>query len=290
MSTSLSALPVRRLTMRDLTACADLTEDRDWAREEHRWSLLLAAGTAHGIDDPDGKGLAATCVVTSYGSSPHGGELTAVGMLLVAGRHARQGLGQRLMNHVLHEAGTTPLVLHATPQGRPLYERLGFTGIGTTRTVLGRLRHPGPTAPPLATRPATAADLPAIIRLDNEVFGADRTHLLARLPAFADRLRVAEEGSTITGYGAAWPTPAADVVGPLVARDTDTAKALVAALAPAADRPLRTAVDVRHTELLNWLEEHGLEPTALTTLMVHGVPGLPGDRTRLFAPLNLATG
>ncbi|MFE3825178.1 GNAT family N-acetyltransferase [Streptomyces sp. NPDC059092] len=289
MPTPLSALPIRRLTMRDLTDCADLAEDRDWAREEHRWSLLLSAGTGHGIDDPDGKGLAATCVVTSYGRAPHGGELSAVGMLLIAGRHARQGLGRRLMTHVLHEAGTTPLVLHATPQGRPLYERLGFTGTGTTETVLGALRLPDPTASPVATRPATAADLPAIVRLDNEVFGADRTHILTRLPAFADRLRVAEEASTITGYAAAWPTPATDVIGPLVARDTDTAKALVTALAPGPDRPLRTSVDVRHEELLSWLKEHGLEPSALTTLMTYGIPELPGDRTRQFAPLSLAT-
>ncbi|MFJ2216486.1 GNAT family N-acetyltransferase [Streptomyces sp. NPDC101062] len=285
MPTPLSALPIRRLTMRDLTACADLAEDRDWAREEHRWGLLLSASAGHGIDDPDGKGLAAVCVVTSYGR-----ELAAVGMLLVAGRHARQGLGQRLMRHVLREAGSTPLVLHATPQGKPLYERLGFTAIGSTETVLGRLRIPGPTASPVTTRTATAADLPAIVRLDHEVFGADRTHLLARLPAFADRLRVAEEASTITGYAAAWPTAASDVIGPVVARDTDTAKALITAVTPGPDRPVRTSVDVRHGELLSWLKEHGPERTALTTLMTYGVPDLPGDRARRFAPLNLATG
>ncbi|MFE2940617.1 GNAT family N-acetyltransferase [Streptomyces sp. NPDC059255] len=285
MPTPHSALPIRRLTMRDLTACADLAEDRDWAREEHRWGLLLSAGTGHGIDDPDGKGLAAVCVVTSYGR-----ELAAVGMLLVAGRYARQGLGQRLMTHVLREAGSTPLVLYATPHGRPLYERLGFTGISTVETVLGRFRPSGPGTPLPATRPATAADLPAVVRLDNEVFGADRTHLLARLPAFADRFAVAEEASAITGYAAAWPTPAADVIGPLVARDTDTAKALISALAPGPDRPLRTSVDVRDEGLLNWLKEHGLEPANRTTLMTYGLPDLPGDRARRFAPLTLATG
>ncbi|CAM5355495.1 hypothetical protein SMICM304S_04858 [Streptomyces microflavus] len=60
-------LPVRRLTRGDLVSCADLSEDRGWPRDEHRWGLLLSAGTGYGIAEPKGKGLVAACVVTSYG-------------------------------------------------------------------------------------------------------------------------------------------------------------------------------------------------------------------------------
>ncbi|MFF3754774.1 GNAT family N-acetyltransferase [Streptomyces sp. NPDC002018] len=312
MPTSLSVLPIRRLTMGDLRSCADLAEDRGWAREERRWGLLLAAGAGYGIDDPGGAGLAAVCVITSYGtaySSPFGSvssvsysspsdtsdgrSLAAIGMMLVAGRHARQGLGRRLMTHVLHEAGNTPLMLHATEYGRPLYRRLGFTEIGETETVLGRFRSPE-QAPHVRTRPAAADDLPAIVRLDTEVFGVDRTHMVARLPAFADRLRVAEDSAGLIGYAAVWPTPEADVIGPLIARDTETATALVCSLigslTAGSGRPVRTVIDIRHEELLSWVHEHGLEPATRTTTMVHGIPDLPGDWTRRFAPLNLATG
>ncbi|MEV0038088.1 GNAT family N-acetyltransferase [Streptomyces sp. NPDC050804] len=293
MPTSLSVLPIRRLTLGDLISCADLAEDRGWAREEHRWGLLLAAGTGYGIDDPEGKGLAAVCVITSYDPSGAGRGLAAIGMMLVAGRHTRQGLGRRLMTHVLGEAADTPLMLHATEYGRPLYQQLGFTDIGATETVVGRFRSPE-TAPSVKTRPAAAGDLPAIVRLDTEVFGADRTHVIARLPAFADRLRVAEDSSGLIGYAAAWPTPEAHVIGPLVAADTVTAKSLicslVSSLTAAPDRPVRTMIDVRHEELLAWVKEHGLEQAARTTTMVHGIPDLPGDWTRRFAPLNLATG
>src|SRR5215470_8233910 len=101
----LAALPIRRLTPRDLTACADLSEDRGWPREEHKWRLLLTAGTGYGIDDPDG-GLAAACVVTEYGSGERP-DLGAIGMVLVAARHARQGVGRRLMRHIVSAMGTT---------------------------------------------------------------------------------------------------------------------------------------------------------------------------------------
>ncbi|MFE9011299.1 GNAT family N-acetyltransferase [Streptomyces cyaneofuscatus] len=277
-------LPVRRLTRGDLVACADLSEDRGWPRDEHRWGLLLSAGTGYGIAEPDGTGLVAACVVTSYG--PH---LAAVGMMLVAARHARQGIARRLMRHVMEETGSTPLALYATPEGQRLYEELGFAQVGRTERVLGRFRVVDrPTA--VTTRPAAADDLQAMVRLDLPVFGIDRTHLIARLPAFSDRLRVAEEDGKLTGYAALWPSGDAHVVGPLIARDTATAKALVAALAATTDRPLRADVDARHEELLGWLVERGLEPGSRTAVMTYGIEDLPGDAIRRFAPLTIATG
>ncbi|MYS10072.1 GNAT family N-acetyltransferase [Streptomyces sp. SID6041] len=282
--TSLSQLPIRRLTVDDLLACADLSENRSWPREEHKWGLLLSAGTGYGIDDPSGTGLITCAVVTSYGPG-----LAAIGMVLVAERYARQGVGRRLMEHVLAESGDTPLTLHATPNGQPLYEQLGFTLTGRAEMVRGRFTFAAP-APAVPVRPATAEDLRAILRLDHEVFGLDRTHVITRLPAFADHLRVAEENGEITGFAAAWPNMDTHVVGPLIARDTATAQALIASLAAAGDRPLRTDIDVRHSDLLSWVKENGLDPIAFNAVMVRSLPELPGDWTRRFAPLTVAAG
>ncbi|MGW2179715.1 GNAT family N-acetyltransferase [Streptomyces sp. NPDC001732] len=281
----LAESPVRRLTRGDLVACADLCEDRGWSRDEHRWGLLLAAGTGYGMDDPEGKGLMATCVVTSYGP-----RLAAVGMLLVAERHARQGIARRLMNHVMAEAGDTPLSLYATSAGRPLYEQLGFTAVGRTERVTGRFRPTGGRPSTASVRPAAAEDLRAMVRLDAEVFGTDRTHVLTRLPAYADHIRVAEDGGELIGYAAAWPSAGTQVVGPLIARDTATARELVTSLAETTDRSLRVDVDARHSELLDWFGACGLRSGPATTLMVRGAPGLPGDWTRRYAPLTVATG
>lgn len=280
-------LPIRRLTPRDLSACADLSEDRGWPREEHKWRLLLTAGTGYGIDDPGG-GLVAACVVTEYGprERPH---LGAVGMVLVAERHARQGIGRRLMRHVVSAMGTTPLTLYATPYGRPLYEELGFKVTGRSEMLHGPFT-PGGPEPRVVTRAATAEDLGSILRLDEEVFGADRTLLITRLPAFSDLLRVAVDDGRIVGYAAAWPNMDTHVVGPLIARDTETAKSLIVSLAAHTDRPLRTDIDVRHEELLAWAKARGLASVAMNSVMVYGLTELPGDWTRRFAPLTVAAG
>lgn len=281
---ALAQLPIRRLATDDLLGCADLSENRGWPREEHKWGHLLTAGTGYGIDDPSGTGLVTCCVVTSYGP-----ELAAIGMVLVAESYARQGVGRRLMQHVLAEAGGTPLTLYATPNGQPLYEQLGF--IETTRSEMVRGRFSFTTPPPdVPVRPATAEDLQAVLRLDREIFGLDRTHILTRLPAFADHLRVAEENGEITGFAAAWPNMDTHVVGPLIAKDPATAQALIASLAAATDRPLRTDIDVRHTMLLGWAKENGIDSIATNAVMVRSVPDLPGDWRRRFAPLTVAAG
>lgn len=286
-----ASLPVRRLTLHDLPACTALAEDRGWPPETHQWTLLLTAGTGYGIDDPQG-GLKAVCVLTSYGPQERP-ELGALGMLLVARRHARQGLGRSLLRQVILGAGPTPLALYATPQGQPLYEELGFKKTGAVETLRGRLGTRG--ASPGSdeslsgrTRLATASDLHAILALDTEVFGLDRTPLLARLPAFAGELRVAERAGGITGYAARWPGLNAEVLGPLLAQDTATAQDLLSDLAAGTERPLRTDVDLRHEELREWLRSHGMTPAALSPLMTRGLPELPGDWTRRFAPLTTA--
>ncbi|WP_086560459.1 GNAT family N-acetyltransferase [Streptomyces africanus] len=284
---SLASLPIRRLTLRDLAACADLSEDRGWPREEHKWGFLLTAGKGYGIDDPGG-GLVSACVVTEYGPQERPA-LAAIGMVLVAAQHSRQGVGRRLMRHVVSEMGTTPLTLHATPYGRPLYEELGFKVTGRAEMVCGRFTPDGPQ-PTVATRAATAEDLSAILRLDEQAFGTDRTHIITRLPAFADQLRVAEEDGRIIGYASAWPNMDTHVVGPLIARDTSVAQALITSLAAHTDRPLRTDIDVRHTELLAWVKGRGLASVAFNSVMTYGITELPGDWSRRFAPVTVAAG
>ncbi|MET9465342.1 GNAT family N-acetyltransferase [Streptomyces sp. NPDC006544] len=288
----LTALPIRALTVDDLRDCADLSEDRGWPREDHKWGLLLAAGHGYGIDAPDGRGLAAVSVVTRYGPPLADPELAAIGMVLVAARYARQGLGRRLMTYICDDLlKGVPLTLHATPYGRPLYEELGFATTGRAEMLRGTFQQDASTAPGADVRPATAEDVQAILRLDAEVFGVDRTHLITRLPAFTDRLLVAEDSAgDVIGYGAIWPNMETHVIGPLVARDTAAAQALVSALAAATDRPLRTDVDVRHEELLGWLKDRGLASVTFNAVMTRDIPGLPGDWTRRWAPLTVAAG
>lgn len=273
-------MEVRRLTLADLDDCTRLAIDRNWGPEEHKWRLLFDVGEVYGVDAADGDGLAATVVLARYGT-----DSAVISMVLTARRHERQGLASRLMKHVLEEAGDRIVSLHATEYGRPVYERLGFRVIGRVDS------HKGPFlgAPSNATREATAADLDAIVRLDAEVFETDREPLLRRMPAFHERVRVLEKDGRIQGYGGAWRNDDSMVVGPVVAQDLAQAQALISDLASGWDLPVRLDLDVTQARLVAWAVALGVEFRFANALMVRGGE-LPGDRSRLFAPVMLALG
>lgn len=279
---STDAIPVRRLDPAELSACLDLAADRGWPREEHKWRLLFDVGEVYGITDPDGA-LVSTAVLTRYGPG-----LCAISMVLVAARHDGRGLGRRLMTEVLKHTGDAVVTLYATDLGRPLYEKLGFTAVADNLTHVGEFK---PAAADSGrTRPATAADLDAIVRLDTEVHGADRSALVRRLPAFCERLRVLETDGRITGYAGAWRNLDKVVAGPVVAADTADATALVADLARQLDAPVRLEVLHEFGHMGAWAVEHGLAPSGTTALMVLNGRTLPGDAARRFSPVSVALG
>ncbi|MQY14276.1 hypothetical protein SRB5_44390 [Streptomyces sp. RB5] len=280
---ALTEAPVRELTAGDLPRLLDLGEDRGWSREVRKWQLLLQVGTVYGTEAPDGRGLASALALTRYGPG-----LAAIGMVLTAERYARRGLGRRTVRHALTAAGDAVVTLHATPSGRPLYEELGFRAVSRAPMRTGEFR-PDPAVDAAGVRPARATDLGPIRALDLEVFGADRTSLLTRLPSFCDQLLVAEEGGRLTGFAGSWRNVGGTVIGPVVGDSQDTAKALIAALARSAQGRLRLDVDVRHAELCDWLDARGLRGADWEqSVMVYGADEAPGDIRRRFVPVTVA--
>jgi GNAT superfamily N-acetyltransferase len=289
--------PVRRLGPDDLQRCVALSVDREWSPEEAKWSLLLAASEVFGVDAPDGRGLAGAVVLTRWAA-----DYAAVGMMLVAARYERRGLGRALLEHLLRAAGEDATVtLFATDMGKPLYEKLGFKPVRRSVSFIGQFRPAASDnskkreAPSRAgsVRVATEADLPDILALDRAAFGADRGRFLTRLPAIADQIAVFEAngqvGQGIVGYAAAWRNnPDSTVIGPLVAPDGETAKRLVAVLASGARTPVRLDLDPDRPELPGWAHAHGLEPYGRTVVMAHGDLAPRGIPAHLFAPISVA--
>lgn len=281
--------PVRLLDAeKDLTACLDLAQSRAWEREEHKWRLLFDVGDVYGIDDPEDGGLAAATVCAPYGTA-----VSAISMVLVAARYERRGLGGRMMRHALERSGTASACLTATEYGRALYERLGFRATGACTTYIGELGEPGElpesAGPRVESRRAEPSDMPDVAELDAEVFGAPRTALLRRLPDFcADFRAVRDPAGGLTGFGGAWYSGDRLVVGPVTARDADTAIGLVEALTRKPG-PVRLDVGDRHPELIAWAVERSLRPLFGTTVMEYGEP-IGGDPSRLFVPVMQALG
>ena len=279
--------PIRRLGSGDLRQCVALSVDRGWSPERSKWSLLLGGAEAYGVDAPDGGGLAATVVLTRWPP-----DLASVGMMLVATRYGRRGLGRALMKHLLAEAGDATVTLFATDMGRPLYEQLGFLPVRRSVSFMGAFRPDGRTgrgALAGSTRSAVDADLPAIIAVDRSAFGADRSRILTQLAGFAERLALLETEQGTIGYAAAWRNiPSATIIGPVVAPDAEAAKRLITYLAAPARGSVRLDLDPDRPELPAWANARGLEPVSRTAVMAHGPVTDRGTPDRLFTPISVA--
>ncbi len=276
--------PIRRLGPQDLRHCVALSLDRGWAPEKAKWALLLAETEAFGVDAPDG-GLAGCVVLARYGP-----DLASAGMMLVAARYGRRGLGRALMEHLLAAAGGATVTLFATDLGRPLYEKLGFRAIRRSVAFVGTFRPErggaDPARPP--ARLAAEADMPTILDIDKAAFGADRSRLLLRLPGFAEQLQVLGTGAAVAGYAAAWRTEAATVIGPVVAPDGVAARQLIAGLAAGARGQVRLDLDPDQPELPRWAFARGLQPVSRNAVMAYGDWRPRGEPGRLFTPFSVA--
>lgn len=273
---------VVRLTEADLPRCGELGVTRDWGAEQRKWGLLFEVGEVYGIEDADGR-LIATTALTRYGA-----RFATISMVLVAQTHERRGYGTRIMRHVIDQATGATLVLHATPEGRPLYEKLGFRAFGAVEAHVGTFDATGTKTG--RSQPAAPEDLLQLARLDREVYGVHRTALLKRLPRFAERIRVLRDADgLITGYGATWRGETRLNIGPLLAPDFAGARDLVADLLDGVEDELRLDIDAEGDDLSAWACGHGLKPVYTCTHMVLGGPA-PMDQARLHSPLMCALG
>jgi predicted N-acetyltransferase YhbS len=130
------------------------------------------------------------------------GRVGWVGTIWVEPDHRGAGLGRALTQAVidrLEASGCRTLVLVATDQGLPLYERMGFE----LQTRYRILEAPGLgatiDAPDAAVRAFGTADLPAVLGLDRAATGEDREHALRRF-ASRETAKVLEIAGAIRGF------------------------------------------------------------------------------------------
>jgi ribosomal protein S18 acetylase RimI-like enzyme len=176
-------------------------------------------------------------VVGTAGAVGYGRDLAWVCMVIVDPDARGRGLASRLVAEVLDRvSGFAVVGLDATPQGRPVYARLGFgDGPALARMEAGSER---PAASAAVARPMRDADLEAVWRWDREVFGADRSRVLRFALATAPEYAWVRDGRDgLEAYCFGRHGHNAEQIGPVVARTSDAARDVLApALAGAPTR------------------------------------------------------
>jgi GNAT superfamily N-acetyltransferase len=265
----------------DIPAGLGLCRLSGWNQLEEDWREFLEPASGGGrIAECDGH-AAGTVAYLRYGD-----RFSWLSMMLVDPEVRRSGIGTRLMEAALDAlAGESCVMLDATPLGEPLYRRFGFEGeyeLVRSKVIVAPTGFP---AGPAGVTPLGAADLEEVLARDREVFGADRSRVLASFYRRAPDLAwVARRGERLIGYCFGRPGYRYRQIGPMIAEGEETARDLLGrclACQPGSE----IAIDVPRSAdgWLRWLGSAGFTIERPFLRMRRGDRPFPGRFDRQFA-------
>ncbi|PHN06619.1 GNAT family N-acetyltransferase [Flavilitoribacter nigricans] len=274
-------MALRELSVQDIPLGMAFKKMAGWNQLPADWEILLSLSQG-GSYLATWQGKPAGTVTTIQ----YPGPFSWIGMVLVDPQYRGLGIGTGLLRAAIDYAQSTgPVLLDATPKGRKLYLTLGFSDIcPLERLEADRLAIPSRANDPhiIPIRPDLLA---ACIEYDRLHFGARRDGLLRALWSNApDYGWACLQDGKVKGYCLGRPGSRFDQIGPVVADDTVTARALL--LAAARNIPGKPViVDIMSEQIRwrSWLLELGFTVQRPFTRMSLGEWAAQRDRSGQFA-------
>lgn len=212
------SLQVATMDLADIPRLHELSVSVSWPHRPEDWAALIRYGDGIVARDEIDR------VVGSAMWFPFGPRHVTIGMVITSPRLQSYGAGHWLMRHVLQQAGKRHRILNATREATRLYISLGFTPIGRVYQHQGIVRQVRTSS--ANAREATAADHPAILALDYEATGVDRSKLLDDL-LVRSRAVVTERKGVIRGVALCHRFGRGHTIGPVIAETESDAMAVV---------------------------------------------------------------
>jgi predicted N-acetyltransferase YhbS len=258
---------LRAMTPADLRAAHALTDELRWPHRPAEWEQALRHGEGL-VAERDGQ------VVGTGMRFRWGPRHATLGLIVVTAACQGRRIGHRLMQSLLEGLDDHTVLLHATAEGRGLYERLGFVRVGEVRQHQG-LALPAPLIALDAgwrLRPGTEADLPTLRALELAARGMPRNALIDELFRDAEATVMLTHLDVPVGFAMLRRFGRGHHIGPVIAPHTEGAKALIAHLSGLnVGRFTRIDIDFA-SGLAEWVESLGLLRVDAATIMVRGTP------------------
>ena len=212
--------PIDRVRQTDIPDVVRLSARIGWDYSEEEMEVVLRSGHFFAHRGPGGK-VVSTAAIFPYST------LASLGVVMVDPDYRRRGLATRLVDACISAVPDRPILLVATEEGKPLYEKLGFKTVGTLDKLvakrytggLQRMTHQQ-TVHPASTKGHRRDHRPA-----EKAFGARRGASEAAHQQAASGPRAPKPTGKVGFYGV--PGPELAVIGPVVAPDEEAAALLI---------------------------------------------------------------
>jgi GNAT superfamily N-acetyltransferase len=275
----LNSLIIRQMNYGDISCAMRLKTAAGWNQTEQDWERFLDI-------NPGGcfAALLNGTVVGTVTAINYENRISWIGMMLVDPEYRRKGIATCLMKHALeHLKGCGTIKLDATPEGKKVYDRLGFK----VEYVLFRMTACIPNYHEILSKditPVTVDDFPALTHMDRAVFGAGRIEILKSLvrnnPEIA--FRCLRDGS-LSGYCMGRPGTGFYQIGPIIAQKAEDAIALTQAAMMKLDGcAVLIDVPAHHHEFVDWLVSAGFTIERQFIRMFYGGNEFPGQPEYVF--------
>ncbi len=283
MATRSASPAVTALRDDQLPQALALSQQLAWPYRLEDWAFAHRLGHSYGVEI-DGS-LVGTALWWPYGD-----DYSSTGMIIVSPDAQRRGIGAAMMDALLADSAGRAMILNATEEGRPLYERLGFQAYGTVHQHQAILAEaPEIPANDLSIRDFAPGDLSVIRAFDRLAAGMNRDALLDALFAVGDVL-VAECEGKLVGYACSRIWGRGVVIGPVAAIDEHVARVLIATSARRHPGAF-VRIDVTLSSGLSpWLEALGLPNVGAVAMMARGGRPPVSEQATLFALSNQSLG
>ena len=276
-------LNVRTMVPSDLPFADSLRALAGWNQTLADWRRFLAM-------QPQG------CFLAQWDGAPagtattvvYGSDLAWIGMVLVHPVYRRRGIGRGLLLKCIEHLQARQvrcIKLDATPQGRPVYESLGFKDEWTLRRWEAELSAVAPKPADSHIRAWEEADALRFDPYDARAFGVSRHKLilaLARQSRFA--LTYESQPDVATGCGLLRPGAQASYLGPVSANSPREGIALIEALtAQGGAGHVFWDIPDLNAAAVGWAERHGFRVQRSLTRMWLGDNCRAGNPLEQFA-------
>lgn len=276
---------LRNMTTSDVPAGLRLNQSVGWNQTAADWERFLKASPEGCfVVELDGQ-VCGTVTTISFEN-----RFAWVGMVLVDAEHRGRGIGTKLLEVAiqhLDDRKISTIKLDATPQGKPLYEKLGFVSeYEIERWTLRRSPTGAEKGPGASRQEAVPPAFPeSIFETDRDAFGADRSFLLKSLhedtPEFTMEIR---NNSVLQGYTFGRRGLFADHLGPWMAKDASSARHLLEAFLARSSREILVVDCLKSNNVaVSLLKSCGFTYSRLLTRMYRGPNTYPGRPDMLCA-------
>ncbi|MFB7319698.1 GNAT family N-acetyltransferase [Bacillus safensis] len=244
-----------------------MSKEVDWPDyNEDELTSLLTNGYFTGFSTTDGQ------VISCAGLFQYD-KAASIGAVIVSETHRGLGLARKMIDTLLRRSDqSVPVVLTATVQGQPVYEKIGFQTAGYIHTYKAQTTNPSAfrVSGGIHLSPADEADLPSIEALDEKGAGTNRSSFIRkRMERASFRLSAKNEHHETTGFAFGIETPANLMIGPLTANDEQTALSLIQSLISSYSGAIRIDMQEETAERLHeTLVEAGFTKTNVAHFMM----------------------